>query len=110
MKSLAQFLYLGFSTAASILSDWEQIHTTLSKYSLALDNRNSDRLSEVFTKDAIAAYGPGENLRGIDAITQACIESVANDGSQYILTVISIEFDDHGGTPGQTSTSTHSIT
>ena len=85
--------------------DRARIIDVLARYSLAVDNRDLDRLSTCFTADAVAGYWPGHDLRGPVAIADFIAGAIAGFRStQHLIGTHTFDFD---GDVAATSTYVH---
>ncbi len=96
-------------STTTTLTIWEQIHTTLNLYPMAIDLKNSSLFSSVFTPDATANYtGTFSYLPGLQNITDSLLLSVSQVLSQHQLgtTVIDIDActEERGGCTASAST------
>ena len=66
------------------MTDVEEIVATAVRYAFALDSKDWDALSAVFTADATAALG--SELSGLDAIADRCKQALGRlDSSQHLV-------------------------
>lgn len=73
-------------------SDVLAIQHTINQYPLAIDSKNFDKLSDVFTDDAFADYGvPVGVMNGLPQIKSVLNSSLFNVTSQHSLTTQSID-------------------
>ena len=73
------------------------IQQTLSRYALAIDQKNFGSLSKVFTSDAIGRYGsppPNDVVYGLDAIQDLLSSMVGQNETQHTISTTVVDFDD----------------
>ena len=91
----------GLATTSHDTSPFSAISNTLSRYALAIDLKNFNQLSEVFTQDVVANYSaPLGVLRGLSAVQVTLEASLAPVTSQHSLTTQTLELqgDTHAST------------
>lgn len=80
------------ATASHDSSPFAAISNTLSRYALAIDLKQFDQLSQVFTQDVVANYSaPLGVLHGLSAVQVTLEASLAPVTSQHSLTTQTLE-------------------
>ncbi|KAF2810137.1 uncharacterized protein BDZ99DRAFT_305394 [Mytilinidion resinicola] len=77
--------------------DYFAIQNVISRYCVALDSKEFERLAEVFTTDVDATYPfPGGDLKGIEALESKIRARLGKVVTQHALTTQIITFNDDG--------------
>ncbi|KAF2233464.1 hypothetical protein EV356DRAFT_577501 [Viridothelium virens] len=82
------------TTAAASAAEYEAIRNTVARYCFAIDDKDWNSLSLIFTPDADAEYPfPGGSLKGVKAMKDTIRKRLENVTSHHALTTQTIDID-----------------